>query len=138
MTAVDILLREVAGEFPRGFFLAHAGLERITDPAERRPIVERLVRRYPEFAPGWLEWGKLCKDCAERRDAFDRGMAARPDPETKGMLLLNKALGLSTDDRSAAAVLLRNLIDDPASTTATEALARHCLGQLESGRDLFS
>lgn len=138
LTAVDTLQREATAEFPRGLFLAYANLEEITDPAGRRRIVEPLVRRHPGFAPGWLEWGKLCDDRAEQLDAFKRGMAARPDPETRGMLLLNEALGLSAHDRDGAGVLLQNLVDDPASTTATEALARHCLTRLESCLDPFS
>lgn len=138
LTAVDTLQREAIGEFPRGFFLAYARLERITDPADRRRIIEPLVRRHPGFARGWLEWGKLCNDGAERLDAFDRGIAAHPDPETKGMLHLNKSLALVSSDREAAIILLRDLANDPASTSGTEALARHCLTRLEKNLEPFS
>lgn len=137
LTAADTLQREAAGEFPRGLFLDYARLELITDAGDRRRIVEPWVTRDPGFAPGWLEWGKLFKDSQERLDAFDRGLSAYPDPETKGMLQLNKVFALLMTDREAATTLLRTLIDDPSSTTATEALARHSLTRLENGLDPF-
>jgi hypothetical protein len=60
--------------------------------------------------------------------AIERGLAADPDPETKGMLSLNKALTLiGSGDSEDGVELLRALVIDPQSTLATEALAKAML-----------
>lgn len=52
-------------------------------------------------------------------------MAANPDAETLGMLLINKALVLSNQGRKKDAVeILGNLALDPNSTYATEQMAK--------------
>lgn len=128
LTAVDTLVREQNGEFPRGLYLAYLMLEPIHDRAQRRSLLEQFVDKYPGFAPGWHKFADLFENGADRLKAIDKGLAANPDRETKGMLLLNKALVLhGSGDRHMAVGLLSELVADPDSTFGTEALAKTTL-----------
>lgn len=129
-TAVDTLQREAAGEFPRAWFLAYSSLELITDPVERRKIVQQMIERQPGFAPGWLQWAKLVENRHARLEALERGLASSPDRETQGMLQLNKAMTIVNGDRESAVSLLRALVDDPESAASAEALALNALAQI--------
>ena len=63
--------------------------------------------------------------------AADKGLAHAPDGETKGILLVNKALVLSRrGDRQGAVKILGDLALDPASTLGTEMLAKATLAKL--------
>jgi tetratricopeptide (TPR) repeat protein len=128
LTALDTLQREAKGEFPRGLFLAFLRLEEVADPVRRRDILHQLVEQQPRFAPAWLKCALLAEGPPARLEAIERGLAANPDPETKGLLLTNKALTLrAAGNRDAAVQLLRGLLTDSASTSATEAIARDAL-----------
>ena len=128
LTAIDTLVREQKGEFPRGLYLAYLMLEPIHDRAQRHDLLEQFVKKYPRFAPGWQKYADLMETGAERLKAIDKGLAADPDPETKGMLLLNRALVLhSSGDHDAAVRLMTELAADHDSTLGTEALARAML-----------
>ena len=57
--------------------------------------------------------------------AIERGLAANPDGETNGILQVNKALIRERKgDREGAVRLLGELALDPASTYATEHMAK--------------
>ena len=100
---------------------------------ERRVLVQQFVDKYPQFAPGWLLFSRVAESSQERLKAIERGLAANPDRDTKGMLLLNKAMALDGSGDGAAAVeLLRTLSADPESTHATEALAKAMLEQVSN------
>ena len=65
------------------------------------------MARFPGFAPAWKELAALLDDPGDRLRAIERGLAAGPDPETRGMLLLNKALVANQrGDRGAAIAIL--------------------------------
>lgn len=55
ITAVDILDREEAGEFPPGTYLGYLMLEWIDDSAKRIDMTRRIVNALPRFAPGWKD-----------------------------------------------------------------------------------
>jgi hypothetical protein len=62
---------------------------------------------------------------------IESGLAATTDPETKGMLEINKALTVhSAGDAGEAVRLLRELAADPTATFATEALAKAMLARI--------
>ena len=127
LTAVDTLVREQNGEFPRGLYLAYLMLEPIREPAQRRQLLEQFVDKYPGFAPAWEKIADL-KNGADRLEAIERGLAANPDRETKGMFLLNKALVLhGSGNHDIAVRLLTELVANPDSTFGTEALAQTAL-----------
>ena len=68
---------------------------------------------------------------AERLAAIEKGLAANPDGETKGILLINKALIMDRSGGHEGAVrLLGELALDPASTYATEHLAKVTLASV--------
>jgi tetratricopeptide (TPR) repeat protein len=125
ITAIDTLDREKRGALPAGTYLAYLSLEWTDDPERRAEIVHQLVRRVPGFAPGWQKLASLSDNDAEKLLATERGLAANPDSETKGILQVNKALILERKgDREGAIRLLGELALDPASTYATEHMAK--------------
>ena len=130
-TTLDCLRRERAGELPAGFCRAFTTLESLADLPRKKAVLEGLVARFPGFAPAWKELAALLDDPGDRLRAIERGLAAGPDPETRGMLLLNKALVANQrGDRAAAIAILGDLALDPASTLATETLAKATLAQV--------
>jgi hypothetical protein len=73
----------------------------------------------------------LLEDADARLRAITRGLEHDPDLETKGMLLINRALVLHRrDDRDGAVKILGELALDPQSTLSTEALAKATLAQV--------
>ena len=128
ITALDVLTREQKGEFPQGIYLAYLSLEWQSDPVKKLAMVRNLVDRYPQFAPGWKELANLLESDPDRLAAIESGLAAEPDAETRGMLLINKALILDRQGHHDEAVkILGQLALDPKSTVGTEQLAKATL-----------
>ena len=131
ITAIDALDREEKGDLPAGTYLAYLSFEWTEDPAKRAEIAHQLVRRVPGFAPAWKELAILSEDDAEQLTAIERGLAANPDRETRGILQINKALILNRKGNHEGAVcLLGELALDPASTYATEHMAKVSLANI--------
>ena len=126
-TALWALRGERDGRFPPGTYRAFVGIESAPDRAAKQALAESLVRRLPRYAPGWKELAALRDDPAARQVAIDAGLAADPDRETRGILLLNQAVLLQAVSRPAAIELLGGLILDPASSPASVALAKTLL-----------
>jgi hypothetical protein len=94
-------------------------LEGLDRPAKKRAL-EEIVAKWPTFAPGWWQLVILLEKDDARFNAIERGLDASPDAETKGMLLINKALLLARrGDQEDALRILRELADDPDSTLGT-------------------
>lgn len=130
-TALDGLRRELAGELPAGFCKAFATLEWIRDPAEKREILEGVTESFPGFAPGWNALSNLLEDPDACLEAVTRGLAADPDADTRGMLLIRRALILHGRGQSAEALqILGELALDPDSTLAAESIAKYALAQM--------
>ncbi len=130
-TALDSLRRERAGELPAGFCRAFASLESLGDPPRKQAILEGMVARFPAFAPAWKELAVLLDDAGDRLRAIGSGLKASPDAETRGMLLINKALVLhQRGELGAAVAILGELALDPASTLTTQTLAKATLAQV--------
>jgi len=128
ITALDTLLREQRGDLPVGTYLAYSSLEWVADRRKQAEGVRALTEGLPTFAPAWRDFAILVEDDEEKLAAIEKGMAAIPDAETKGSLQINKALILNRrGDRDGAVRLLRELAVDPASTLATEHLAKFVL-----------
>jgi tetratricopeptide (TPR) repeat protein len=108
--------------------MAYLSLERQSDPVKKLAMVRYLVDQYPKFAPGWQELANLLESDPDRLAAIESGLAAEPDAETRGMLLINKALILDRQGHHDEAVkLLGQLAIDPKSTVGTEQLAKATL-----------
>src|SRR5262249_4395306 len=95
LTAVDSLKKEKNGELPVGTYLLYISLEEEADRSRKLELVRMLVDKVPQFAPGWKELAILSTDKKERLAAIETGLAKKPDGETRGMLLLNKAIVLN-------------------------------------------
>jgi tetratricopeptide (TPR) repeat protein len=127
ITALDTLERERTGDLPAGTYRAYLSLESLADPQEKADLLRRLTAQIPRFAPAWKDLASMLKD-TERLSAIEKGLAAAPDAETKGMLLVNKALVLNAaGDRNGAIKLLGELALDPNSTYGTEHWAKASL-----------
>ena len=130
-TAVDILGRELRGEFPPGTYRQYVVLEWVEDRVKRTQLLQAMVDRMPRLAPAWKDLVGLVEDDAERLSAIEKGLAAEPDAETKGMLLINKAVLMDQQgDHKGAIRILGELAVDPKSTLATEHLAKMHLASL--------
>jgi len=131
ITALDTLDREAKGDLPAGTYLAYLSLEWMDDAGKKADVVRRSVQRVQGFAPAWKELAIQADTDAERLAAIEKGLAANPDAETKGTLLINKALVLDrSGDHDGAVRLLGELALDPASTYATEHLAKVTLANV--------
>lgn len=119
--ALDCIRREKGGEYPRGAYAAYSRLEWIESRPERRDSLEALVQRVPTLAPAWKDLAAMRDTPEGKMKAIEAGLASRPDPETRGQLLIQKALHLS---REEGASLLENLLADSTSTLQTVAVAR--------------
>jgi tetratricopeptide (TPR) repeat protein len=131
ITALDALVREEKGDLPAGTYLTYLSLEWMNDSEKKAETVRRLVKRVPAFAPAWKELAVLSDDDTEKGTAIDKGLAANPDGETKGILQINRALILDRKgDHDGAIRLLGELALDPTSTYATEHLAKVALASV--------
>lgn len=131
ITALDTLTREQNGDLPPGVYLAYVSLESITDPSSKAEILRQLVEKAPRFAPAWKDLSVLAGQESERLSAIEHGLAAAPDAETKGILIINKASVLeSSGHREEGVRLLGELALDPGSTLATEQLAKVVLARM--------
>ena len=129
--SLDCLRRERAGSLPSGFCQAFASLEWMDDKAQKKALLEGIVEKFPAFPVAWKELSSLLEDDDARLRAITRGLEHNPDGETKGILLINKALILhGRGDRDGAVKLLGELALDPQSTLGTEMLAKATLAQI--------
>jgi len=131
--SLDCLRREHAGELPAGFCKAFATLEWMDDKAEKQAILEAIVEKHPSLAAAWKDLSVLLDDDDAKARAIDRGLEHDPDPDTKGILLINRAMLLERrGDHDEAVKILATLVLDPESSMATEALARMTLAGIVS------
>jgi len=131
-TAVDTLTREAQGELPSGFYASFAMMEHMP-PEQQKLIAAQLVEKLPSYAPGWMEFASHLADPAERLAAIERGLAARPDRHTHGLLLLNQAITISdAGDTARGLAMLRQIAIDAGSSMSTRALAEIALARMSS------
>lgn len=133
ITALDSLNREASGDLPEGTYAAYMSLEWINDPSQKAQLVRALVERLPSFAPAWKEYALICEDPAEKLQALEKGLSADPGNETKGILLINKALAIhESGDKDAAIEILGAVALDSESTFANEHLAKQSLAMINN------
>lgn len=125
--SLDTLRRERAGELFPGFARAYATTEWMA-PAERKAVLTGIVQKFPGFALAWKDLSALLEDDASMLFAIEQGLRGRPDPETFGILQINKAAILARQgDTDTATAMLGTLALSPDSTLATEHLAKATL-----------
>ncbi|MFW9779521.1 MAG: hypothetical protein ACFFE8_11755 [Candidatus Heimdallarchaeota archaeon] len=126
--ALFTLKKEKKGELPQGTYLAYLQLEWIHDPEQKKEKVISLLKYLPDYPPAWKELSSMLKDVSERKKAIENGLNNNPDPETKGILLINKALILNMENKNQEAVkILGELILNSNSTLAAVELAKFAL-----------
>jgi tetratricopeptide (TPR) repeat protein len=124
-TTLDTLRREHAGQLPPGFSRAFVQLEWMTNREEKIQTLRGITQRFPGFPPAWKELALLLDDPQDRLIALDNGLAGHPDPETKTMLLLNKAgLFAAIGDMATANALYSMIAEDPEVTATGAAFAK--------------
>lgn len=125
VTAVQALEREEVGSLPRGTFFAYSHLEWIDDSETKEALVRQLTAAAPKFAPAWNALAGLLTDDTARLRAIEQGLAADPDPDTRGVLLVNRALILFNQGKhEEATAILGVLALDPASSPASATQAK--------------
>lgn len=130
-TAVHALRMELNRELPRGTYLSYVALEWEDDKQKVRQVAEAMTRVTPGFAPAWKTAAMLEDDLGRRAALLESGLKARPDEETRGFLLLNKALVLHEQNKTVEAkAILGELALAPTSPRDVEALAKRTLAQL--------
>jgi tetratricopeptide (TPR) repeat protein len=131
--SLDTLRRERAGELFAGFAKAYATTEWM-DPREKKRVLSGIVNRFPGFALAWKDLSVLLEGDTSRLHAIEQGLRGRPDAETLGILLINKANILAgRGDRDTAVAILGELALSPDSTLAAEHLAKAALARLVTG-----
>jgi tetratricopeptide (TPR) repeat protein len=127
-TAVHSLRREANGELPAGTYLYFLSTEWTDDSRQKLQIADQILGKAPRFAPAWKLKATLETEDGKRLSYLDNGLDAGPDLETRGFLLINKALLLHKQGEKAEAVkLLGELALDPASPLDIEAIAKKTL-----------
>ena len=130
--SLDTLRRERAGQLFAGFAKAYAATEWMAPPQQKQ-LLAGIVAKFPGFALAWKDLSVLLDDDASKLHAIEQGLRGRPDPETLGILLINKALILDRrGERETAIAILGELALAPGSTLATEHLAKSMLADLTS------
>lgn len=127
-TALYALEGEERGIFPKGIYLAYLQIEWANDATQKLEIATAITEKVPDFAPAWKELACLQKNDAAREKAIEQGLSRNPDADTKGILLINKAILLNNQGKKEAAIqLLGNLIFSPDTTVGNVALAKFTL-----------
>ena len=132
-TAIYALEGEAEKRFPTGQYLHYLSIEWTNDEDEKRAIAQSIADQTPDFAPAWKELAHLLSDSAKRAEVIEVGLSKQPDLETKGSLLINKALVLDMQNKTKEAIqILGNLVLDSEVTLANEAMGKFVLAQLAS------
>ncbi len=130
-TACWSLRKENQGLLPAGLYLAYLKIEWAESDEEKLSIARALVKQFPTYAPAWKEIAAKSDDLAEREEAADQGLAAEPDLETKGVLLINKALVLQMKGNQEMAVnVLGELILSTETTVSNREMAKFVLNSI--------
>jgi tetratricopeptide (TPR) repeat protein len=94
-TALYSLEGEKSGKFPKGLYSAFMQIEFTDDVNKKLEIAKVITQKIPDYAPAWKELANLINDKTERQNAIEQGLSRNPDIETKGILLINKAIILN-------------------------------------------
>ena len=130
-TAIYSLEGEKIGKFPKGLYTAYMQIEWTDDNKKKLEIANTITQKVPDFAPAWKELANLLDDKTSRLKAIEQGLSKNPDAETKGILLINKAVILDDNGKKEEAkTILGNLIFSSDVTTGNLELAKFTLKSL--------
>jgi tetratricopeptide (TPR) repeat protein len=130
-TALYSLEGEKTGKFPTGLYMAYMQIEWTDAAAEKMQIAKIITERVPAYAPAWKELATLTNDNTLRLEAINTGLSKDPDTETKGILLINKAIVLNnTGKREEAKKILGDIIFSDETTASNVELAKFTLNSI--------
>lgn len=130
-TAIHYLQKEQKGKCPRGTYLKYINAGWEADSTRKVQMLDDILQECPEFAPAWKEKVFLSDSDEEGLRYIDQGLASNPDPETRGILLINRAMILARQgDVETAVAILGDLAVSPDTTLENEYLARAALKQM--------
>jgi tetratricopeptide (TPR) repeat protein len=98
-TSLDCLRRERTGAVSKGFCKAYAMIE-FLELAEKKSALEGVVAKFPSYAPAWEQLAVVLDEDGgddAKLHAIEQGLRGDPDGETKGILLVNKALSSTAE-----------------------------------------
>ena len=106
---------------------------RIMPREERGSIAAQLVQQFPTHAPAWELHAQFVENPAAKLEAIDRGLAARPDPDTRDSLLIQKALTLDVlGERERALKILEPMTASIGDSFGTQPKAFLALAMIRS------
>jgi tetratricopeptide (TPR) repeat protein len=127
-TALYTLQGEKAGRFPKGLYAKYMTIEWESDVNKKIQIARALLSTAPEFAPAWKEIAVLSDSKEDKEKAIEQGLSKNPDAETKGILLINKAIVLNdSGKKDEATKLLGDYIFSANATKGNIELAKYTL-----------
>lgn len=131
-TALYTLEGEQTGKFPKGLYCYYLQLEWTEDADKKLEIVKTIIANVPDFAPAWKALALLSDNEVVRMEAIEEGLSKDPDADTKGVLLMNKAVILNeAGKREDASQILADLIESPHTTTGNIELAKMVLTSIK-------
>lgn len=132
-TAIYSLEGEKAGKFPSGLYLAYMQIEWTADQAKKMEIAKAIIEQVPAYAPAWKDLANLTNDNVLRLQAINTGLSKDPDADTKGVLLINKAIVLNASgEKDAAKRMLGDIIFSSDATIGNIELAKFTLKSFTS------
>ena len=130
-TAHWSLKHEQEGKFQEGLYLAFMQIEWMNSDEEKLQVAKAISAKFPTFAPAWKIIAGKSDDLTERLEAIQKGLAADPDAETRGMLLINQALVKDIQGQNnEAKTILGQLIFDESTTLANVEMAKFVLSTM--------
>lgn len=97
-------------------------------------MTKLVTDSFPNYAAGWKEYSNLV-DGTERENAINTGLELETDIETRGILLINKALLYSNKGEKEKAInILGEIILDPMSSLGNVELDRFALKSLTDNK----
>lgn len=132
LTSLDCLRREAANEWSAGMCRRYAMVE-FAEPAKRTAELQAIVAAAPGITAAWKELALGIEDDPQRIAMLDKALANKPDAETRGVALSNKAFALDRLGKRAEAIkILGELVLDPTSPLDIVEMSKMGLVQMTS------
>ncbi|GAA4271799.1 hypothetical protein U6A24_14510 [Aquimarina gracilis] len=137
--ALHTLQREKVGNLKKGVYKNYLLLELeglLTGEGSinrfvNKSAIRELLDEADTFAPIWKDYALFLDTTEEKLNAIEKGLAQDPDIETKGVLLINKAIFSNENgDFKKATKILVNVIFDPNSTVSNVEMAKFYLNSI--------
>ena len=129
-TALHTLRKELNGNYPKGLYMAYLRIEWTDSIVQKEEIARNLTEQIPDFAPAWEELANCLEDPSQKLVAIEHGLQSNPDIETKGLLMIDKAIVLFNQGKQQEAIdMLGYVIVDTKNTIGTRESAKFVLSQ---------